>query len=172
MDRREKEELVVALREELTGVPSVVVASSVGISANQMNDLRAKLRATGSKYRIIKNTLVRRALEGTELEGLASHFKGPTAIAYNLEDAVVAAKVLVDYADKNEKLVLKGGWLNGTVLDQGGVVQLSKMPGKDELRSKLLSVLNGVPTKMVRVLAAGPTSFLNVLNARRDALNG
>lgn len=170
MDRQSKEALVAELREDLMQVPSVVIARSVGVDANTMNDLRAKLRASGSKYRVVKNTLVKRAIEGTELEVLADQFSGPTAIAYNLEDAVAPAKVLVDAAEKIEKLELQAGWLNGAVLDAEGIEQLSKMPGKDELRAKLLMCLNGVATNMVRVLSAAPRDFLGVLNARKAEL--
>jgi len=170
MDRNTKIEQVGQLREELEGVPSLVVASSAGMDANSMNELRAQLRAVGSKYRIVKNTLARRAVEGTPLENVAGEFTGVTALVYHPEDAVVSAKVLVEFAKKSEKLVLRAGWLNGDLLDSAGVEALSKMPGKDELRAKLLAVMVAVPTQVVRVLAAGPTSFLNVLNARKDAL--
>lgn len=170
MDRSTKAELVGQLREELEGVPSLVVASGAGLNANAMNDLRAQLRAVGAKYRVVKNTLARRAVEGTALENISHEFVGSTALVYHPEEAVPAAKVLVDFAKKNEKLVLRAGWLNGDLLDEAGVDALSKMPGKDELRQKLLAVMVAVPTSVVRVLAAGPTSFLNVLNARRDSI--
>lgn len=170
MDRTTKAEIVGKLREELEGVPSLVVATSAGLNANAMNDLRAQLRAVGAKYRVVKNTLARRAVEGTSLENISDAFVGSTALVYHPEDAVISAKVLVEFAKKSDKLVLRAGWLNGSVLDANGVEALSKMPGKDELRAKLLATMIAVPTQVVRVLAAGPTSFLNVLNARRDSL--
>lgn len=170
MDRQVKADMVGELREELQNLPSLVVASSAGMDANAMNDLRSKLREVGAKYRVVKNTLARLAVQGTPLENAADQFIGSTALVYHPEDAVVAAKVLVEFQKKAEKLVLKGGWLNGAILDSQGIEALSKMPGKDELRSRLLAVMVAVPTSVVRVLAAGPTSFLYVLNARSGAL--
>lgn len=170
MNRQQKADMVAELREELQNVPSLIVASSAGVDANTMTVLRAKLRAVGAKYRIIKNTLATIALKDTELENVTSKFVGETAVVYHPEDAVAAAKVFSEFAEKNDKIIVRGGWLAGTVLDEAGVNALAKMPGKDELRAQLLSVMNQVPTQFVRVLAAGPTSFLNVLNARKDAI--
>lgn len=170
MDRIAKQEIVRIVREELEGVPSLIVAGSEGIDANTMNELRKKLREVGAKYRVIKNTLARRAVEGTDLEVMSSKFVGPTAIVYHPEDAVAPAKVLVEFAKTAEKLDLRAGWLNGSVLDPSGIEALSKMPGKDELRSTLLRTMLAAPTDFVRVLAAAPTDFLNVLNARKDAI--
>lgn len=170
MDRLAKEEIVRLVREELEGVPSLIVAGSQGIDANTMNALRKKLRDVGAKYRVIKNTLARRAVEGTELESISPSFVGPTAVVYHPDDAVAPAKVLVDFAKDEKNLVLRAGWLNGSILDADGIDSLSKMPGKDELRSKLLRTMLAAPTDFVRVLAAAPTDFLNVLNARKDAL--
>lgn len=170
MDRKGKKEIVSLVREELEGVPSLIVASGVGIDANTMNDLRSKLRDVGAKYRVIKNTLARRVVEDTDFDVMLPAFVGPTALVYHPDDAVVAAKVLVDFAKTEKKLELRAGWLNGDVLDTAGVEELSKMPGKDELRSKFLRTLLAAPTDFVRVLAAGPTDFLNVLNARKDAI--
>lgn len=170
MNRQQKADMVAELREELQNVPSLIVATSVGVDANTMNTLRAKLRAVGANYRIIKNTLATIALKDTPLENVTSQFVGETAVVYHPEDAVVAAKVFAEFIEKNDKIVARAGWLAGTVLDEAGVVALSKMPGKDELRAQLLSLMNQVPTSFVRVLAAGPTSFLNVLNARKGAL--
>lgn len=170
MDRTSKKEIVSLVREELEGVPSLIVASGVGIDANKMNDLRGKLRDVGAKYRVIKNTLARRVVEGTDLDSIAPSFVGPTAIVYHPEDAVAAAKVLVDFAKTEEKLEVRAGWLNGDVLDAAGVVSLSKMPGKDELRSTLLRTFLAGPTDLVRVLSAAPKDFLQVLNARKEEL--
>lgn len=170
MERSKKEEIVRVVREELEGVPSLIVAGSVGIDANTMNELRKQLREVGAKYRVIKNTLARRVVEGTDLDVMSEHFAGPTALVYHPDDAVVAAKVLVGFAKDEEKLELRAGWLNGDLLDSAGVEALSKMPGKDELRAKLLRTMLAAPTDLVRVLAAAPTDFLNVLNARKDAI--
>ena len=170
MNRQQKADMVAELREELQSVPSLIVATSVGVDANTMNALRAKLRTAGAKYRIIKNTLATLALKDTPLENITDKFVGETAVVYHPEDAVAAAKVFTEFAEKNDKIVARAAWLAGNVLDASGVVALSKMPGKDELRAQLLSVMTQVPTSFVRVLAAGPSSFLNVLNARKGAI--
>lgn len=170
MNRQEKEEFVALLREELGAARSVILASSLGIGANKMNDLRAKVRANQAQYRIVKNTLAKLAIAGTEMEVLGEHFSGPTALVYSSEDAVAPAKVLVDYQGTNDKLEIRAGFLNGALISVAEVERLSKMPGKDELRSKLLNAMNGVGTKFVRVLNAAPSSLLNVLTARKDAI--
>lgn len=170
MDRSGKQEIVEALRNEIQGSPSVIVASGAGLPATTMTDLRAKLREAGAKYRVVKNTLARLALKDTPYENLHDALVGPTALVFHPDDAVVPAKVLVDFQKDIKKLELRAGWLNGDILNASGVESLSKMPGKDELRSKLLRVMTAAPTNFVRVLAAGPTSFLNVLNARKDTL--
>lgn len=171
MDRLGKQEIVDNLRAEIEGSPSVIVASGAGLNAVTMTDLRKKLRDAGAKYRVVKNTLARLALKDTRYENLSESLVGPTALVFHPEDAVAPAKVLVDFQKDVKTLQLRAGWLNGSILDTSGVEALSKMPGKDELRAKLLSVMTAAPTNFVRVLAAGPTSFLNVLNARKDAIS-
>lgn len=170
MNKQEKVNLVEELKGSMVQAPAVVLAESVGMPVNKVNELRARLRAQGAAYRIVKNTLARRAVSGTDLERLSDLFVGPTGVAYHPEDATIAAKIVVEFAKDHDRFTVKAGYLNGAILDEKGVEALSKMPGKDELRADLLRVLNGVGTKFVRVLAAGPTSFLNVLNARRDSL--
>ena len=171
MDRSEKEKVVDELREALTGASSVVLASSLGMTATRVNELRSALRAQGVKYTIVKNTLAKRAIAGTDLEGLADHFRGPTAVAYHAEDAVVTAKVLVDFGKKEDKLDIKAGYLSGNVLSEADVQALSEMPSLDELRAKILMAINAVPTNIARVINAVPTGILNVINARKDSLS-
>jgi len=135
-------------------------------------ELRRRLRKAEVHYEVVKNTLVRRAVLGTPLENLETYFKGNTAIAYHEEDPAALAKVLTDFAKENEALSLKGGWLDGELLDEAAITALSMLPGKDALRAKLLSVFIGVPTKFVRTLIAGPTTFVQVLQARQEQLEG
>lgn len=174
MNRTQKSESVESLREALEGINAVVLVSSEEVGVNRLNALRAELTKAGAYYRVVKNTLAKRAIKDTPMENLSDSFAGPTAIAWHPEDVSAPAKVILGFikkADKKqEKMEVRAGWLNGTILDPDGVEALSKMPGKDELRAKLLSVFNGVPTKFVRVLNAAPQSFLNVLSARKDSL--
>jgi large subunit ribosomal protein L10 len=172
MKREEKEAVVAELREDLLSSRAVIVATSVGIPVNTINDLRSELRRGGSSFRVVKNTLARRAISGTPLQILEEHLKGPSALVFNSEDPVAPAKALAEFKKKNDAMQIRGGYLGGSLLDAAGVDRLAKMPGRDELRSKLLSAMNGVGTKFVRVLIAAPQGLLNVLNARRDSLEG
>lgn len=171
MRRAQKEELVELMRDEFGQAKSIVMTSHVGIPVNEVNKLRSEFRAQGVTYRVVKNTLAKLAVAGTELETLADSFTGPTAVAYSLEDAVSPAKVASDYADKNDKFVVKGGFLNGEVLSIEEVDQLAKMPSKDELRAKLLRTFIAGPTNFVRLLNAVPRELLLVLSARKNDLD-
>jgi large subunit ribosomal protein L10 len=172
MNRQEKEVLVEELRAELAAAPAVVVATSQGMSVNAVNDMRTKLRKSGIRYRVLKNTLSKIAMEGTPMTGLYPHLKGFTALVYHPSDPVVTAKVLSEIASDSKFLKIKAGYLNGSVFDASGVDALAKLPSQDQLRAMLLSTMNAVGTKFVRVLIAGPQSLANVLNARKDSLAG
>lgn len=172
MNRESKTAVVDRLRTALADVPAVIVADFKGMDVASATELRSQLRKAEIHYEVVKNTLARRAVSGTNMENLEAYFKGNTAIAFHEEDPAAPAKVLTDFAKDNDNLVLKGGWLDGKLLDEAGITTLSKLPGKDELRSKLLSVFNGVPTKLVRTLIAGPTTFVQVLQARQQQLEG
>lgn len=173
MNKTEKQQMVTDLREGLVGASSVVVATSMGMTANDVAELRMKLAAEGVTYRIIKNTLARIAVNGTEMEALAEHFRGPTALVYHPEDPAAGARILIDYRKANKKTLLeiKAGFLGGQVLDAKGVQSLSTMPTLGEARSMMLRVLNAAPTQVVRVLNAVPQSILFVVNARKDSLS-
>jgi large subunit ribosomal protein L10 len=170
VNRNDKAAVIERLREALADVPAVIVTDFVGLTVEETDTLRSKFREAGVKYEVVKNTLVKRAIADTPMTEIAPLFKGNSAIAYHAEDPVAPAKIIRDFAKDNEKLRIKGGWLDGKALDAAGVEQLAALPGKDELRAKLLSVLNGVPTKFVRTLIAAPQSFIGVLNARKQQL--
>lgn len=170
LNRTEKTGEIDRLRDTLQGVPAVLLTDFRGMTVEESSALRRALRAENVQYEVVKNTLVRKAVVGTRLEGLAPHFKGNTAIAFHPEDPVAPARVITKFMKENPKLVLKAGWLDGRVLDASGVQALATLPGKQELRSRLLSVVIGVPTAFVRVLTAGPSAFVRVLEARRQQL--
>ena len=170
MNREQKAEVIERLRANLDGVPAVVLTDFQGMTVEQTNDLRNRFREAGVHYEVVKNTLVRQAVAGTDKGDLCDHFRGNTAIAYLPDDPVAPARIVAEYGKTNDKLSIKAGWLDGKVLDVGGVKSLATLPGKDELRAQLLSVLVGAPTAFVRVLTAGPTSFARVLQARAEAL--
>ena len=168
MNRAEKEQLVEKLRNDFGKAKSIIMTNHAGIDVTSVNELRSEFRAACVEYHVIKNTLARLAVQDTDLEVLADHFRGPTAVAYSFEDAVAPAKVAVDFAEDNETYELKGGFLNGSIIENDKVKALSEMPSKDELRGKLLNVFQAAPTKFVRLLNAAPKNFINVLNARKN----
>ena len=173
MNKTEKIEMIGMLRESLQSASSVVVASSEGMNANEVAELRMALTKEGVTYKIIKNTLARIAVKGTDMEELAEHFRGSTAIIFHPNDPAVGARIIIDFQknNKQEKLVIKAGFLSGSLLDEAGVQTLSTMPTIDEARSMILRVINAAPTSLVRVLNAVPQSILFLFNARKDSLD-
>lgn len=171
MNKTEKAEAVQALRDSLLQASSVVAASHVGMPVNTVNALRSEFRKQGVEYMVVKNTLVRIAIEGTEFEALGPLLKGSTALAFGTGDSPTPAKIVKEFAAKNDKFVIKGGFLPGEgMLDQKGVLQLSEMLSKDELRAKLLGTFQAVPAKFVRTINEVPAGFARLLAARKDSL--
>lgn len=170
VNRAQKEEVVEKLREELQDAKSIIMTNHMGIDVNTINELRSDFRSEDVEYHVVKNTLAKIAVSDTELEELGEHFTGPTALAYSFEDAVAPAKVIDDFAEDHEEFEVKGGYLDGKVIDPDEIEQLADMPTKDELRSKFLSTLKAVPSNFVRLLQAGPKQFLNVLNNRKQSI--
>jgi len=132
--------------------------------------LRDEFRKAGCHYRVLKNTLVRIAIQGSKLEPMSALLEGPTAVIWSTESPSIAAKIAAKVQKENEKFKIRGGYFDGQALDTKGVESLAAMPGKDELRASLLMTFLAAPTDFVRQLAAGPTNFLYVLQARERAL--
>lgn len=171
MNRTQKEQVVEQLRSDLGQAKSVILTSYQGLEVNTVNELRANFRKNGVEYHVVKNTLVRLAIKDTELEVMTDQFTGPIAIAYSFEDAVSPAKVIKDFAKgKEEKFQVRGGFLEGQILDVNGIQRLADMPTKEELQVKLLLLFKAVPTKFVRTLTAAPQKFLLTLQARKMQL--
>lgn len=166
MNKQQKADTIAELKDTLAKVPSLVLADFRGVTVAQVNGLRSEIRKNDCVYRVIKNTLVKKAIEGTALEALAPHFRGPTAVAYSFNDPVAPAKVLSKFAEDLEHLEIKAGFVDGEVLDAKGVDRLAKMKSKDELRADFLALMMAPATELVRLLAAGPTNFLLLLKAR------
>lgn len=167
MDRSQKSELVGELNQLFSGIGCVVVTKYVGLSVAEMTDLRARLREAGAGYRVTKNRLTKIALEGTPCAPLSEYFTGPTAIGYS-DDPVAAPKVLVDFAKENEKLQIIGGIMGQTLLDTGGVKALATLPSLDELRAKLIGMLNTPAIRIARVLNAPGEQVARVIQAYAD----
>lgn len=164
MLRSEKEEKVAAMREALETSKIVVVAHQTGLTVAESTDLRRQMRAAGAGFRVTKNRLARLALEGTAFEGLSDMFEGPTAIGYS-DDPVAAAKILSAYAKKNEKVQIVGGALDGKVLDKAAVETLATLPSLDELRAKLVGMIQTPATRIAGVLQAPAGQLARVMNA-------
>jgi len=165
LDRLQKEELVNALNGVFDSANLVVVTRPLGLTVAESTELRSRMREAGALFKVTKNRLTRLALRGTRFEPLSDLFVGPTAIAYS-EDPIVAAKVAVRFADDNEKLEIIGGGLFDQILDVGEVKNLAKLPSLDELRGKIVGVLNAPATKVAGVLQAPGGQLARVLQAR------
>lgn len=165
MDRVAKEQMVSDLHAVFDEANVVVVTHYSGLTVSQLGDLRQQMREAGARFKVTKNRLARLALTGTRFEGLADMFTGPTAIAYS-GDPVAAAKVTVDFARGNEKLIVLGGAMGEEKLDAGGVKALAALPSLDELRGKLVGLVSSPATKIAGVLQAPAGQLARVVSAR------
>jgi len=166
----EKNASIDSLKTRLASAQSLIVADFRGMTVESDNKLRREFRAVGCEYQVVKNTLLGKALKGTAMEVLESLLAGPTAIAYSVEDPSAPAKVATKVAKAESKFVIKGGYIDGKLLDQKGVEALSTMPSKDEARATFLATLLAVPQNFLRLLGAAPQNFVYLLSSREDAL--
>jgi len=164
VDRSEKAELISSLNGAIKDVGLVVVTRQSGLTVAEVSDLRRKMRAANVGYKVAKNRLARLALEGTAYKEIGDLLTGPTALAYS-KDPVAAAKVAVEYSKTNEKLSIVGGSLGGQMLDVEGVKSLASLPSLDELRAKLIGLLNAPATKIAGVMAAPAGKLARVFGA-------
>jgi len=168
----EKNANIDSLKSRLASAQSLVLADFRGLTVESDTKLRREFRAVGCEYQVVKNTLLGKAVKGTPMEVLESLLAGPTAIAFSTEDPAAPAKVATKMARAESKFVIKGGFLDGKLLDQKGVEALSALPGKDEARATLLATMLAVPQNFLRLLAAAPQNFVHLMAAREDALKG
>ena len=162
--RSQKEALVASLKQTFGEVNLAVVTQQSGMTVSEASDLRRQMREEGASYKVTKNRLTRLALEGTKFVALTPLFTGPTAIAYS-DDPVAAAKVCVEFAKKNEKLTIVGGAMGVQMLDKSGIETLAKLPSLDELRGKLIGVLQAPATKVAGVVQAPAGQLARVFSA-------
>ncbi len=170
MDRTEKREFVASLAGVFAETSMVVVTRNRGLTVAEVTDLRRRMRAAGANYKVAKNRLATRALEGTKFEGIKPLLKGPTAIAWS-QDPVAVAKTAVEFARLNEKFEVLGGALGSQTLDASGVKALSELPSLDALRAKLLGLVLAPATKLAGLMQApgGQLARLLAAHASRDA---
>lgn len=166
MDRSQKEELVSHMRDTLQQAVSVIVARQVGLTVAEATQLRRDMRGAGAEFKVLKNTLAQIAVKGTTLEGINPYLEGPTALGYS-QDPVAAAKVLSKFAEKNDKLSIVGGFLDGQVLDAKAVKDLANLPSLNELRAKILGVISAPATKLA-VLSKEPARRVAYILAARS----
>ncbi len=163
MERAQKSESIETIREVFKNAGAVVVTHYMGLTVAQLTDLRHRLRQEGATLKVVKNTLAQKALNGAAAEA-HELFKGPVAIAYG-PDPVSAAKVSTQYAKEQEKFTIVGAMMGAQVLDAAGVDALAKLPSLDQLRAKIVGLLQAPATKIAGVLQAPAAQLARVLNA-------
>ena len=164
----DKKTVVAEVSAEVANAQSIIVAEYRGLGVVDLTALRANARKSGVYLRVVKNTLVRRAVAGTPFEGLSAQLVGPLIYGIS-KDPVAAAKLLNDFAKGNDKLAIKVGAMPNYVMDVAGVKALATMPSREELLSKLLGTMQAPITQCVRTLNEVPTKFVRGLAAVRDA---
>ncbi len=164
VDRAGKEKLVATLSSTFNDNAVIVVAHNNGLTVTQMNDLRGKMAEAGAAVKVAKNRLVKLALEGTDAEGIKDLFVGPTVLAFS-QDPVAAPKIVSAFAKDHKKLVVLGGVMGTTVLDVDGVKALAELPSLDELRAKLVGMIQTPATRIAGVTQAPAAQLARVLGA-------
>jgi large subunit ribosomal protein L10 len=168
-----KKEAVAELREKFERAKGIFVADYSGLDVEAVNQLRRNLRVEGEgdyEYRVHKNTLMRRAAEGSEVESIVEYFAGPTALAISYGAPVGLARALVNYAKENQAFELRGGLLDGRSIDTGEVETLATLPSLDQIRAKLVGLIQAPAQKIAMVLCAPAGQLARVVEARRAAM--
>jgi large subunit ribosomal protein L10 len=164
MNRSQKADTVAQLNAVFNEVGVVVVTRNLGLSVDQSTDLRAKMREAGASYKVAKNRLAKLAVKDTDYVGLEDLLVGPTALAWS-QDPVAAAKAAVDFAKSNDKLEIVGGSMGAQVLDEAGIRALAALPSLDELRSKIVGLVNAPATKVAQLVNAPASKLARVFGA-------
>ena len=167
MNRAEKKQWIEDTNGLFGGADIVLVTQYKGLTVADMSKLRGQVRAAGASFRVTQNRLTKLSLNGTQYEPLKDLFKGPTAVAFS-SDPVSAAKVIAGFAKDNEKLVLVGGAFGKQILSQADIKQLATLPSLDELRSKILALINTPATRIAGVLQAPAGQLARVFGAYAD----
>jgi large subunit ribosomal protein L10 len=170
LTRAQKEEQVAELNEKFSRATSVYVADYRGLSVDAANKLRGRIHKEGAgnfEYRVAKNSILRRASAELAVAGIAEHFQGPTSIAISFGDPVGLAKILSDFAKENEVFELKGGVVDGEVVDSAQIAALAKLPSMDELRGTIVGLLQAPATKLVRLISEPGAQLARLVEARR-----
>jgi len=165
----EKADRVAAIRRRLQSAKMAIVTEYRGLSVAQMTRLRREVREASGEYQVIKNTLVRRALQDTAFRDLERLLEGPNGWVFAYDDPVVLSKALIKFADDNNSLAIKGGVFEGEFMDTAGVKVLSQMPSKPELQAKLLALINAPATQLVRLIQEPGARVVRLIESLRKA---
>lgn len=168
MEKSEKEVVIKELAEKFGRAKAAIVAEFSKLDVATVTTLRKKLRDGGVEYRVLKNTLAKRAAKGTSLEVVSEDFTGPVAVLMSYGDVVAPAKILTDFIKDRETIKVRSAVIEGKKIDAKGVVALSKMPGIQELRAKILGCINQPATKLARVIQTPGQQLAQVIKAKAD----
>lgn len=166
---KEKEIIVADLVEKFGKAQSVVLYDYIGLNVTEVTNLRNQFRKAGIEYKVIKNTIIKRAVDILGITGLDSYLNGPTAVAISYQDPVAPAKILVEFIKQAKKTEIKSGILIGKVIDEEGVKQLAALPSKEELLARMLGSLNAPSTGLVMVLSGVLKKLVYAINAIKEA---
>jgi len=164
----QKKAVVAEVAEVAANAHSAIAAEYIGLTVEDMTTLRVKARESDVYLRVVKNTLARRAFEGTDFECMSDGMVGPMVLAFSQEDPGAAARVISEFAKENDKLVAKLVSIGGELLEAGDIKRLASMPTKDQAISMLMSVMNAPVEKLARTLNEVPTKLVRVIAAVRD----
>lgn len=168
MKRADKKVLVEALHGKFSKAKALVLTDFRGLDTSAMHALRRQLREASVEYQVVKNTLMSRASDGTDMVLLKDYFSGPSAVALSYDDPVAPAKVLAKFGEEYAALQIKAGVVDGKVVDADGVKRLSKLPSREVLLAQTFSVLNGPVRSLLTVLQGVPRNLVAVLHAIKE----
>jgi large subunit ribosomal protein L10 len=170
LNRTEKEEVISQLHAKMAKAKAAILAEPKKLNVATVTELRKKFREAKVDYKVVKNTLAQRAAKGTPVEALAEQFVGPTALIMSYDDVVIPAKILVDFGKDRDTLAIRTAVVEGKVIDVSGVKALAKMPGLQELRGTIASMIAQPASRLVRMIATPGQKLAQVLGARKDQL--
>lgn len=166
----EKGKTVDALRAQFETAPLVVLADFKGATVKELDKLRRNVEKGGLKMQVVKNTLCWRAVQGTDKQKLADHFRGNIAVLFADENPIAAAKALRDQLKENNKFIVRVGFFEGDVIDSKGVAAVAELPGREELLSKLLATIQAGPQQLLSVIQGAPRDLVYLLNNHSENL--